>query len=176
MRSLGSAGAASARSRRAVGRSVPNRRGLGQLIAALRVLHEEQTYQELGYSSFPQYCERELGISKSTAYEWLSTGIRFDHLPGTRALHAEGDLSWEQTREIVRVATAETEKESAQFAIDHSPKGLRAGVKDAQEREPGSAAVAGARVAERSDEGRTRADAGRARTVRDDATRTGRSR
>jgi hypothetical protein len=41
------------------------------LLEALVTLHEGRLYFELGYSSFHQYCDRELGYGRSTAYEYL---------------------------------------------------------------------------------------------------------
>lgn len=102
-----------------------------ELIAALRCLHEERTYRLLGYTELAQYCQMELGIAKSTAYEWIRTGILLDRLPGVRSLHEGGDLSWEQTREIAKVATPQHEREWVEFAMEHSVRELRAEVKDA---------------------------------------------
>lgn len=69
-----------------------------RFIDALRVLYECNLYYELGYAIYEQYCARELGIARSTAFEYLQVARALDELPRLRILYGEGELSWAQVR------------------------------------------------------------------------------
>ncbi len=80
-----------------------------RFLEGLHVLYDGNLQRELGYASFHQYRDRELGRARSTDSEYLRVGRALDGLPRACVLFGEGELSWEQVRAISRVATAETE-------------------------------------------------------------------
>ncbi|MGE3165844.1 MAG: HNH endonuclease [Planctomycetota bacterium] len=102
-----------------------------EFLDALRSLHDDRLCFELGYSSFHQYCDRELGIAKSTAYEYLKVGKALADLPGLRGMFASGDLSWDQVRHAARVATPETETAWIELAWELPVSEFLAEVRDA---------------------------------------------
>ncbi|MGE3167181.1 MAG: HNH endonuclease [Planctomycetota bacterium] len=102
-----------------------------EFLDALRSLHDDRLCFELGYSSFHQYCDRELGIAKSTAYEYLKVGKALAVLPGLRGMFASGDLSWDQVRHAARVATPETETAWIELAWELPVGEFLAEVRDA---------------------------------------------
>lgn len=102
-----------------------------RFIEALRTLHDERLCFELGYTSFHQFCDGELGISKSTAYEYLRVCTALERLPRLRSVFGEGELSWEQVRSITRVATSDTEVEWIELSWGASVRELLAEVKEA---------------------------------------------
>lgn len=111
-------------------------RGLGnevrlRFLEALRTLHDGHLFFELGYSSFLQYCDRELGLARSTALEYIRVAAALCGLPKLKALFGVGDLSWEQVRAISRVATAETEAAWIGLAFDETVQILQAEVREA---------------------------------------------
>ncbi len=87
-------------------------------IDALRVMRDNVHYLEIGYSSFANYCERELGLGRSTAYEYVRAAEALDELPRLRALFGRGEVSWDQVRAITRIATPQTEVEWIELAFD----------------------------------------------------------
>ncbi len=103
-----------------------------RFLEGLRMLYDGNLYYELGYASFHQYCDRELGLARSTASEYLRVGRALDGLPRSRVLFREGELSWEQVRAISRVATAETEISWLELAFQETVAVLQAEVREAQ--------------------------------------------
>jgi len=87
---------------------------------------------ELGYSSFSQYCDRELGLAHSTAYEYLRAGMALAGLPQLRAFFKDGELSWHQVRNIVLVAKPQTEAAWIQLAVEAPVRELIAEVREAK--------------------------------------------
>ena len=99
---------------------------------ALRTLYDRSLCYELGFSSYHQYCDRELGLPRSTAYEYLRAAQALDGLPQLRHLFREGELSWVQVRAITRVATADTEGQWIELAWAETVRDLLAEVREAQ--------------------------------------------
>jgi 5-methylcytosine-specific restriction endonuclease McrA len=62
-----------------------------------------------GHSSINQYAIQELGFSKSRTDDFVRLARRLDNLPGVREAVASGDLGYTKAREIVSVATPETQ-------------------------------------------------------------------
>ena len=102
-----------------------------QFIDALRTLHDHSLFYELGYASYRQYCDRELGLGRTTSFDYLRVARALEELPCVTALFADGRLSWLQVREITRVATRHTEMEWVRFAVDETVQDLIAEVKHA---------------------------------------------
>ncbi len=66
-------------------------------------------YLELGYSSINQYAKVELGFSKSRTWDFVRLVQRLEALPAVRAAVVSGELGYTKAREIVGVATPQTE-------------------------------------------------------------------
>lgn len=102
------------------------------LLDALVTLHRGRLFYELGYSSYHQYCRRELGLSRTTAYEYLRAGIALSELPQLRTAFTDGMLSWQQIREITRVASPDTENAWMELALETTVRELTAEVRESR--------------------------------------------
>jgi len=95
------------------------------------MLRDNKLFVELGYSSFAQYCDREFGLPRSTAMEYVRVARALDGLPRLRVLFGEGSLSWQQVRSITRVATVQTETSWIEMAVAEPVRKLEAEVREA---------------------------------------------
>ena len=102
------------------------------LLDALMTLHRGKLFVELGYSSFSQYCDRELGLAHSTAYEYVRAGMALAGLPQLRAFFKDGELSWHQVRNIVLVAKPHTGAAWIQLAVEAPVRERIAEVREAK--------------------------------------------
>ena len=68
-----------------------------------------QLYRELGFSSIYQYAMVGLDFSRSRARDFIRLAKKLDELPAVRAAVADGKLGYTKAREVVDVATPETE-------------------------------------------------------------------
>ena len=68
-------------------------------------------YRDMGCSSINQYAVQELGFSKSKAGDFIRLARQLEKLPAVREAVASGELGYTKAREIVSVATAETQDE-----------------------------------------------------------------
>jgi hypothetical protein len=66
-------------------------------------------YRDLGHSSINQYAMQELGFSKSRTRDFVRLVGQLDRLPGVRQARTNGKLGCTKARELVAVATPETE-------------------------------------------------------------------
>ncbi len=66
-------------------------------------------FRGLGHSSINQYAVQELGFSKSRTDDFVRLARQLDNLPAVREAVANGDLGYTKAREIVSVATPETQ-------------------------------------------------------------------
>ena len=66
-------------------------------------------FREFGHSSINQYATQELGFSKSRTDDFVRLARRLENLPAVRDAVAAGDLGYTKAREIVAVATPETQ-------------------------------------------------------------------
>ena len=66
-------------------------------------------YREFDCSSINQYAIRELGFSKSRTRDFVRLAGKLDQLPAVRQALTEGEIGYTKAREIVSVATPETE-------------------------------------------------------------------
>jgi hypothetical protein len=66
-------------------------------------------YRDLGHSSIKQYAIQELGFSKSKTGDFIRLARQLDNLPAVREAVASGELGYTKAREIVSVATPETQ-------------------------------------------------------------------
>ena len=68
-------------------------------------------YAELGYSSINQYAIQKLGFSRTRTGDFVRLARQLDNLPAVRKAMSQGDLGYTKAREIVAVATPETQDE-----------------------------------------------------------------
>jgi hypothetical protein len=66
-------------------------------------------YRELGHATINQYAMKGLGFSKSRTGDFIRLAQNLDKLPAVRAAMSSGELGYTKAREIVGVATPETE-------------------------------------------------------------------
>ena len=66
-------------------------------------------FREFGHSSINQYAVQELGFSKSRTDDFVRLARQLENLPAVREAVASGDLGYTKAREIVAVATPETQ-------------------------------------------------------------------
>jgi 5-methylcytosine-specific restriction endonuclease McrA len=67
-------------------------------------------YQKLGHSSINQYAHVELNFSKTRTGDFVQLARKLEQLPAVRELVENGELGYTKAREIVKVATPETEE------------------------------------------------------------------
>lgn len=65
------------------------------------------------------------GVSVKTARDWQRVASALDDLPVVRGIFISGRLSWEQLREVTRIATADSDGEWAQRAQEMTPADRR---------------------------------------------------
>ena len=70
---------------------------------------QRQLYREFGHSSINQYAMQRLGFSKSRTGDFIRLAQKLESLPRVRAAVADGSLGYTKAREIVGVATPDTE-------------------------------------------------------------------
>ena len=68
-------------------------------------------FRDMGHSSINQYAIQELGFSKSRTDDFIRLARQLDNLPVVREAVASGELGYTKAREIVSVATPETQDE-----------------------------------------------------------------
>jgi len=67
-------------------------------------------YRDLGYSSINQYALKGLGFSTSRTGDFVRLARKLDDLPAVREAMTKGELGYTKAREIVSVATPETQE------------------------------------------------------------------
>ena len=68
-----------------------------------------QLYRELGFSSINQYAIKSLGFSKTRTGDFIRLSRQLDQLPAVREALTSGKLGYTKARELVSVATPETQ-------------------------------------------------------------------
>jgi len=66
-------------------------------------------FRDLGYSSINQYADQELGFCKSKIGDFIRLTTQLNKLPAVREAVASGELGYTKARELVSVATPETQ-------------------------------------------------------------------
>lgn len=89
----------------------------GRLLLAIQ---STGTYLEHGCSSAVHYAMMQLGMSARGARLFIRVARALESLPYLRRLANNGDIEWSKLREVVRVATPETEREWAQLCQEHT--------------------------------------------------------
>ncbi|MCH7797720.1 MAG: AAA family ATPase [Planctomycetes bacterium] len=85
-------------------------------------------YQQLGFHSVELYAETRYHIRPSTTRQYVATGRALLELPGIDRAFRRGGLFWSQVRELIRVATPETEDEWVEFAKGRTARQIAAEV------------------------------------------------
>ncbi len=80
------------------------------LLVFSEILHQK-LYEQLGYSSMHNYATDALKIPRSTAFHYISLTKKLEALPETRKAVESGELGWTKAKEVVKVATLETENQ-----------------------------------------------------------------
>ncbi len=91
---------------------------------ALREAERLRMWRHYGYGSLLEYLEMELGYPPRMALEKLRVAKAIVELPAIEAAMAQGDLSFSAGRELVRVATPETEGEWLEAASDKNVRDI----------------------------------------------------
>ena len=81
-------------------------------------------YRELGYSSIHLYARESLGFSRTKTFEFVRLAEKLEELPRLKAGVASGKVSWTKAREVVKVASPETEGEWMKLAEAKSRRQL----------------------------------------------------
>ena len=101
-----------------------------RLLAAeyLLDMSERRLFRQLGYGSVMHYGTHALGLSPRDVWDRLRVARALRQLPGVAAALRRGRLSWSKLREVIRVATPETEGEWLERASRLSCRELEAAV------------------------------------------------
>jgi len=102
---------------------------LGRLLLAI---HRTDAYLEHGCSSGVHYAILQLGLSRKEARVLLLVARELESLPYLRYLANNGNIEWSKLREIVRVATPETERQWAELCSNHTYAQIEARVAQSQ--------------------------------------------
>lgn len=93
---------------------------------------ERRLYHELGHASMLLYAQHALGFSRSKSYEFLRLTRELERLPRTRAAVADGTLGWTKAKEVVGVASVETETDWLALAQKSTQRKLKASAQQAK--------------------------------------------
>jgi len=81
-------------------------------------------FLELGYASVHQYAAEALGFSRNKTYHFLRLAADLERLPVLRESVANGEVGWTKAREVVKVASAENERQWVDVARASSRREL----------------------------------------------------
>ena len=87
------------------------RKAESQAVTLFAEVLKGKLYRGLGFASIHLYAEEALGFSRSKTYEFIRLAEALDELPVLKDQIDSGKLPWTKAREVVKVATPETEKE-----------------------------------------------------------------
>ncbi len=85
-------------------------------------------FRELGFATIHIYASEALGFSRTKTYEFIRLSEALEKLPSLKASLASGELPWTKAREVVKVATPETEKRWIEIAGKKNRRELEAQV------------------------------------------------
>jgi hypothetical protein len=100
------------------------RKAEGEAVALFADVLKRKLYRGLGYASIHLYAEQALGFSRTKTYEFIRLAEALDELPGLKGSIESGELPWTKAREVVKVATPETEQEWLTLAGSSSRREL----------------------------------------------------
>ena len=90
---------------------------LGRLLLAI---HRTDAHLQNGCCSGAHYAVLQLGLPRKEALRLIGVARELESLPTLRYLASTGQIEWSKLREIVRVATQETEKHWADLCGQHT--------------------------------------------------------
>jgi hypothetical protein len=96
------------------------------LLTELAAIESSEVWKQDGSTSMIDWLVGRYHLSVATAREWLRVARSLEQLPEIRRVFAEGRLSWDQLRAVLKLATAETEAEWAERAPDMTVAQLKA--------------------------------------------------
>ena len=99
------------------------------LLTELASLDGSEVWKADGATSMVDWVVARYQTSVATAREWIKVARALEQLPRVREVFAEGRLSWDQLRALLRVVTPGTEAEWAERAPDMTVAQLRAASK-----------------------------------------------
>ncbi|MCH6552339.1 MAG: AAA family ATPase, partial [Planctomycetes bacterium] len=102
--------------------------GARSLAFYLADLADRGAYQQLGFHSVELYAETRYHIRPPTTRQYVAAGRALLELPGIDREFRRGGLFWSQVRELIRVATGETEDEWVTFAKGRTARQIAAEV------------------------------------------------
>ncbi len=102
--------------------------GARALAFYLADLADRGAHQQLGFASIELYAETRYHIRPPTTRSYVATGRALRELPAIDLAFREGSLFWTQVRELVRVATPETEDEWIAWGRGRSARRIAAQV------------------------------------------------
>lgn len=101
-------------------------RALLDVLDSLGRIEVDGLWERYGTPTLTDLLTSRYGVSLTTARDWQRIGALFDELPHIRSVFARGRLSWEQLREVTKLATQETDNDWAAWAQEMTPAELRA--------------------------------------------------
>src|SRR5262245_42620107 len=85
------------------------KRSEARLVAALLDVDRERVWKSLGYASIYDYARHEVGWAREKTAAMLRLGRALRGLPVLRAAFEAGEIDRSKLREVVRVASPDTE-------------------------------------------------------------------
>lgn len=114
-----------------------------RLAALSRALVQRRAYARLGFRSLGDYARERLGVGARVVREWARVWEALERLPALRAAVLAGDVSWSAARNVVALATPETDAacvESLRHRTVRAVEAMVRAVEDAAIRPAGAAA------------------------------------
>ncbi len=93
---------------------------------------ERRLYHELGHASVLLYAQHTLGFSRSKSYEFIRLARELERLPRTRVAVADGTIGWTKAKEVVGVASVETEADWLALARNSTQRKLKTSAQQAR--------------------------------------------
>ena len=84
-----------------------------RLLEQIAAYETTECYRFDGVADVATWLQCRLGLSHATAHEWARAARALRALPCISAAYAEGSLSWDQVRELVKFATPDTDGDLA---------------------------------------------------------------
>ena len=97
-------------------------------------MNARRLYRDFGYASMRQYATSALGFSRTRTADFTRLAARLDELPRIRESIAAGDLGYTKARELIKVASPDTEQQWLETAASTSRRDLEARVKRVRKR------------------------------------------
>jgi hypothetical protein len=107
-----------------------------EVARALMEMKRRGLFRFLGYSRIQDYAAVELDVSRAKAKDLIEIARKARALPAIEQAFENGDLDWTKARQIVRVATPETEEHWLREAQTLSNRGLENAIARAKGERP----------------------------------------